>query len=48
MTMIKGDSISHALCQVPATLELLGEEDAVAKAQRQKLGEKIQCYKVQE
>lgn len=32
MTMIKGDSVSHALCQVPATLELLGEEDAVAKS----------------
>lgn len=37
MTMMKGDSISHALRQVPATLELLDEEDAVAQAHRQKL-----------
>lgn len=48
MTMMKGDSISHALRQVPATLELLDEKDAVAQAHRQKLREKIRCHKTQE
>lgn len=48
MTMMKGDSISHALRQVPATLELLDEEDDVAQAHRQKLREKIWCHKTQE